>query len=256
MQFWVKILLICTHLFHNVVTGDCEREIFIKRRMLAECDFLAVFLDFPTKVFADFALLVGHSSSLLSNLPAVYFGDFITETLRDSGDVCSGDGPATDFIQEVFLSGVAYVRLEHSVQIVVGSVMVDSFTAKVAATVEIPCCVISIRNEAVLNRATLDFFIPRNTTVPAAEIGNYDNLFIHGNVEVHAFIVQILVVQFVHHVDALIHIQAGILFIEKFFPIFIIEIGIAPDYIPFHMYSLLLVMRKCSFIKYLSLIFG
>ena len=111
----------------------------------------------------------------------------------------------------------------------VGAIMVNRITAHITQPVNIPGYIVALREQAVLDVAALDFLVAAVTSIPEAEIDNHQNRLIQLNIEIHAFIVQIFAIPFIHLFLPFLFGKFGILCLQVLTPILVIQRVIAPN---------------------------
>ena len=111
----------------------------------------------------------------------------------------------------------------------VGTVMVDRITAHITQLVNIPGHIVALRGQAVLDVAALDFLIAAVTSIPKAKIDNHQNRLVQLNIEIHAFIVQIFAIPFIHLFLTFLFGKFRIFCLQILTPILVIQRIVTPN---------------------------
>ena len=111
----------------------------------------------------------------------------------------------------------------------VGAVMVDGVAPQIAQSIHIPSGVIRVGIQAVPDVAAGDFLIPHAPPIPQAQVAYNQNGLGKLHIEVHALIVQIMSIDFIHQRDTFILGQLRVFCFQIATPVLIIQIVIAPD---------------------------
>ena len=127
-----------------------------------------------------------------------------------------------------------YLRLPHTglvgaVEIMVCAVMVYRVTAQVAQAVNIPCGIIGVSVQAIADFSACDFLISHSPPMPQAQVANDQNGGRKLHIQVHALIVQIITVDFIHQGNPFLLGQIRVIRFQIVFPFIVIQIKIAPD---------------------------
>ena len=78
------------------------------------------------------------------------------------------------------------------------AIVMDRVTAQITKMVYIPCQIIHFGFQTVFDITAFDFTLSRKAAIPSPQIRNQQNGSIKLNVQIHALIIQIAVVDVIH----------------------------------------------------------
>ena len=104
--------------------------------------------------------------SRLRNIKAIDFGNIIAEPYGYSRNISSCGFAGVDFILQVFNLFRRCVVLECTVQIMIGSVVMNGVCTEISQLIHIPFGIVGIGIQAVPDIAGLDHFVSLKASVP------------------------------------------------------------------------------------------
>ena len=111
----------------------------------------------------------------VGNRKTVDLCDVIAQPTGNTGNICTGGDPSVYLLFQKVNLGFPNTILENPIEIMIGAVVVDSITAKIAQVVYIPCFRFCILIQAIPDIPAGNVHIPHAPPIPQAQIRNDKN---------------------------------------------------------------------------------
>ena len=131
---------------------------------------------------------------MLREIPAVDLSNLVSQAHGKPGDITSRGSSVVDLVFQSVHLRFCHTGFEYTVEVVIRSVVMNRITAKISQLVHIPGGIVRVGEETVPDISGGNLFVSAAPAKPQAQIADDQNRLGKRNIQIDAFIGQIITI--------------------------------------------------------------